>query len=77
MAFGPRVMCEAEVQARGGKCGSSTTKGTGYLVIATIGSRDWYHTTHGRKIEQAANLGEHHDRIAIIGEDHWISMLDL
>jgi hypothetical protein len=56
-AFGPRRVCEAAVEALGGRAGSSVTRVTNYLVIGTFGSRDWIHTSHGRKIEQAVNTG--------------------
>jgi len=31
---------------------------TSFLVIGAIGSRDWIHSTHGRKIEAAVKLRE-------------------
>lgn len=76
MAYGPRKVCEQEIQARGGSCASNITQKTSYLVIGTIGSRDWAHTSHGRKIEQAVGLRERGIPIAIIGENHWASALD-
>lgn len=76
MAFGPRKVCEMQIRARGGDCGSTITQKTNYLVIGTIGSRDWYHTTHGWKIEQAVSLREQGIPIAIIGEDQWAAALD-
>jgi NAD-dependent DNA ligase len=76
MAFGPRELCEQEVRVRGARCAATVTQSTDYLVIGTIGSRDWYHTTHGRKIEQAVDMRERGIPIAIISEDHWAAALD-
>jgi hypothetical protein len=74
-AYGPRSVCEREVCGRGGQCAPSPSKRTRYLVIGTVGSRDWFHTTHGRKIEHAVNLREKGVPIAIISEDHWAMSL--
>jgi hypothetical protein len=40
-------------------------------VIGEIGSRDWIHSTHGRKIEKAMDYNGRGCRIAIVGEQHW------
>jgi hypothetical protein len=75
-ALGPRRICEEEVAARGGDCSSNVTKKTNYLVVGTLGSRDWYQTAHGRKIEAAVNLRDRGIPLAIVGEDHWAEALD-
>jgi hypothetical protein len=46
-----------------------------YLIIGEIGSRDWIHSTHGRKIEKALEHNAGGARIAIIGEQHWFEQL--
>ena len=51
--FGTRKCCERAVLDRGGTCQDSITRETSYLVVGEVGSRDWIHTTHGRKIEKA------------------------
>ncbi len=73
-AFGPRRICEAEVLERGGKIVNSVTLQTDYLVIGAVGSRDWIHSTWGRKIEKAI---EYRDlcSLAIISEQQWASFL--
>ncbi len=73
-AFGPRRVCEAEVLARGAKVSNSVTLQTSYLVIGAVGSRDWIHSSWGRKIEKAV---EYRDLspLAIISERHWASFL--
>jgi NAD-dependent DNA ligase len=73
-AYGPRRLCEAEVLARGGLIGSYVTLQTSYLIIGSVGSRDWIHSSWGRKVEKAA---EYKDLcpIAIVSEQHWASFL--
>ena len=74
-AFGPRSVCESSVNSLGGRCGSSVTRDVHYLVIGTFGSRDWIHTSHGRKIEQAVDLRSKGHQVAIVAEDHWATSL--
>ncbi len=40
-------------------------------VIGAIGSRDWIHSTHGRKIERAVELREQGTGIYILSEEYW------
>jgi NAD-dependent DNA ligase len=74
-AFGPRRVCENAVTTLGARAGSSITRDTHYLVIGTFGSRDWIHTSHGRKIEEAVALRSDGGAIAILSEDHWAAAL--
>jgi hypothetical protein len=74
-AYGPRTACECLVQARGGRCGSGVTMRTDYLVIGTFGSRDWVHTSHGRKIEKALQYRTRGAPVAIVAEQHWAASL--
>lgn len=55
---------------RGGAI-ASVSKKLDYLVIGEIGSRDWIHSTHGRKIEKAVELRNGGARLAIVSERHW------
>jgi hypothetical protein len=47
---------------------------TPFLVIGTLGSRDWAHTSFGRKIEAAIRC---RPPLRIVSEKHWCSNLDL
>jgi hypothetical protein len=76
LAYGPRSLCEQEVESRGGKCNSNVTQKTNYLVVGTLASRDWAHSTHGRKIETAVDYRIQGLPIAIVGEDHWAQALE-
>jgi len=70
-AFGPRAACEAQVRERGGTCEPRITQRTRYVVVGTFGSRDWIHTSFGRKLEKAVQYRGSGTGLAIVGEDHW------
>lgn len=71
MVSGCRRDCEAAVMDRGGKIHPRVTLETHYLVIGLLGSTDWLHTTHGRKIEHAIHCQEQGSPLAIVCEEHW------
>ena len=73
--YGPRKKCEAEVESRGGSLSGSPSGKTDFLVIGMIGSSDWIHSTHGRKIEAAVELRDAGKGISIISEEHWTKSL--
>jgi NAD-dependent DNA ligase len=68
--MGQRANVAYEIQQRGGSIQDTVTNETNFLVIGTIGNRDWVHSTHGRKIEKAMALMESGRPIAIISEEH-------
>lgn len=72
---GSRSECEAEVLRRGGKCQKNPTKATNYLVVGDVGSRDWIHSTWGRKIEKAVAMQESGHGIQVITESYWVTFL--
>ena len=74
-AFGPRKDCERQVHNLGGDCDPNLTQRTNYLIIGTFGSRDWVHTSFGRKIEKAVAYRKAGHRLAILAEDHWAGSL--
>lgn len=74
-AFGPRSACEDAVHELGGKCEPSITKRTNVVVIGTFGSRDWAHSSFGRKIQKAVDYRENGASVAIVSEDHWAAHL--
>jgi NAD-dependent DNA ligase len=75
-AFGPRASCQRKVQGLGATCGGDVTRDTTYLVIGTFGSRDWVHTSFGRKIEKAVTYRAAGVGISIIAEEHWAREVD-
>jgi len=72
--YGPRRVCEKEILVRGGTCADAVRLRTSYLVIGSLASEDWIHTTHGRKIEKAVDYSKRYP-LAIISEQHWESFL--
>jgi NAD-dependent DNA ligase len=73
--LGQRANVEYEIRERGGLIEATVTAETNFLVIGEIGSRDWLHSTHGRKIEKAISYAERGHPIAIISEEHWADHL--
>ncbi|MEK7784386.1 MAG: BRCT domain-containing protein [Chloroflexota bacterium] len=73
--MGPRANHEFEIKARGGITHVNVTEQTNYLVIGSMGSTDWLHSTYGRKIETAVSLAERGHPIALISEEHWADHL--
>jgi NAD-dependent DNA ligase len=71
---GTRSWCEEQVARRGAHCGA-ITRDLNFLIIGEIGSRDWIHSTHGRKIEKAIEYNERGCSIGIIGEQYWHAAL--
>lgn len=74
-AFGARKKCQEEVRTRGGRIQDDVTSELGYLVVGIVGSRDWMHTTHGRKIERAVYFQKEGCELAIVSEEHWVKCL--
>ncbi|BEQ15041.1 BRCT domain-containing protein [Desulfoferula mesophila] len=68
---GTRNDCQTAVLQLGGAVKNTVSKKTDYLVIGVIGSRDWVHTSYGRKIERAMELRDEGHGLAIVSEDHW------
>lgn len=74
-AFGPRKACEEAVMEAGGRPERDVTMRTNVVVIGTLASRDWYHTSYGRKIEKAVEYRDRGLPIVIVSEDHWAEAL--
>lgn len=76
MACGSRKACQEAVAALGGLVLPGVSSKVSYLVIGSIGSEAWIHSTHGRKIEQAVEFRENGLPIVIISEQHWLQQLE-
>ena len=72
--YGRRKNCELAVVERDGFVSPRPTVATNYLVIGSIGTESWIHSTHGRKIEKAVTLRDRHG-LEIISEEHWSAAL--
>ena len=73
--YGTRQQCEGAIVAKGGRVQKAPTGETNYLVIGTVGSTDWIHSTYGRKVEAAVACQERGYSIAIVSEEHWMTYL--
>jgi NAD-dependent DNA ligase len=74
-AYGTRADCQRAAKDHGAICEADVTKRTHYLVIGTFGSRDWVHTSFGRKIQKAVEYREMGGAPQILGEDHWVESI--
>lgn len=74
--YGTRAACQASVVERGGECASDITRKTDVVVIGDLGSRDWIHTSFGRKIQKAVEYRDHGVGLAIVSEEHWAGQLN-
>jgi len=75
--FGTRKACAEAITIRGGLIDETVLAGTMYLVIGEIGSRDWIHSTHGRKIEAAIEWNSKGSGIGIVSEEHWADSVSM
>ena len=73
--FGPRNICEASIERRGGVVSKSVTKKLQYLVVGGLGSAEWKHGSFGTKLEKAMSYKRSGVGISIVHEDHWASSL--
>lgn len=71
MAYGPRRACESLIVERGGMIGAGISKKVHFLIVGSVGSEQWLHSSYGTKIKRAVELRESGVPIAIISEDHW------
>lgn len=73
--YGSRNKCESEIVHRSGILSKNVTLKIDYLVIGLIGSRDWMHSTFGRKIEKAIDFRNKGAALKIVSETHWVKFL--
>ena len=73
--YGTRRNCESAVVERGGLIHKYPTCATGFLVIGQLGSRDWIHSSSGRKIERAIEIRQQGHPLKLIHENHWQACL--
>ena len=73
--YGTRNACERAITERGGNAIPRIKKDLNYLVIGTMVSNDWVHTSHGRKIENALEFKKDNCPIYIVSEKQWVESL--
>lgn len=74
--YGTRTAVIQAITALGGRVASNCSGKTRYLVIGTLGSRDWINSNAGRKIQAAVRLRDESGQpLAIVSEHHWVKHL--
>ena len=76
-ATGSRNRVQEIVSSLGASAKSGPSRKVNYLVIGSVGSADWVHSTHGRKIEKAVMLRTSGEPINIVSEEHWYQSIPL
>lgn len=71
---GTRTWCADQTTKRGGIFHERPNVETKFLIVGTGGSRDWIHTSYGRKIEAAVEYREKYGT-KIVSEEHWVTFL--
>ena len=74
-AYGTRQECTDAIHNLGGWVRPTVLKDTDFVVVGTLASPDWAHTSYGRKIEAALALRSVGTGIHIVSEDHWAGHL--
>lgn len=72
---GSRRECGQFIESLGGSLAERPRKTGCVLVVGEIGSRDWIHSTHGRKIEEAVVFRSQGLPVCIVPEYHWFESL--
>ena len=72
---GSRKHCQQQITDRGGEAVDTITWKLNYLVIGALASRDWAHTSYGRKIEAAVQAKRKGASIVILAEERWQQLL--
>ena len=73
--FGPREVCAAAIERRGGEVWPGITKKLNYLVVGGLGSKEWKHGSFGTKIERALQYRDSGVPLLLVHEDVWASSL--
>lgn len=68
---GSRTDVCGRISGLGGIVRPNVTLSTTYLLVGGVASRDWAHSSYGRKIEAAVRNREQGSGIAIVSEQHW------
>lgn len=69
---GTRGSIVALINQSGGSYKNTVVKKTDYLVIGELSSRDWIHSSFGRKIEKALDMRKAGGKVKILSERHML-----
>ena len=73
--YGPRRHVEQAICDRAGTILDGVTKKTDYVVLGTMGSRDWTNSSFGTKLEKVYELQEAGHPIVVLSEPDWVEAL--
>lgn len=73
--FGSRSDVKCAIESRGGAVAGAVSGRTNYVIVGEVGSRDWVHSSYGRKIQYAVELRAQGGYVAIVPERHWATSL--
>lgn len=74
-AYGSRDQCAEEILNLGGWVHPTVLKSTHFVVVGTLASRDWAHSSYGRKIETALGWKQKGAETRIVAEDRWVESI--
>lgn len=73
--YGNRAAVRYAIQKHGGTVRAAVSPKTDYVIVGDVGSRDWLHSSFGRKIQEAMDLRNLGAMISIVPERHWVTSL--
>jgi hypothetical protein len=73
--YGKRRAVQYAIESRGGVVRAAVSAKTDYVVVGEVGSRDWLHSSFGRKIQEAMDFRQLGAMISIVPERHWAGSL--
>lgn len=73
--YGKRRIVQQAIESRGGGVRGAVSSQTDYVIVGEGGSRDWLHSSYGRKIQEAVDYRDKGATISIISERNWASSL--
>jgi len=73
--YGPKEVCESEIEKRGGVVNPSVGDKVEYLVVGGLGVDEWRNGGLGKDIEKAMRLRVKDHNVKIIPEDSWVAHL--
>lgn len=73
--YGSRKAVVEAILARGGLVKPSVSGKVRFLIVGEIASRDWKHSSFGRKIEEAVELRAQGVSLSVLPEPYWRASL--
>ena len=73
--FGPRSVCAQFTERKGGSISERINNKLDYLIIGSLGSKEWKKGSFGTKIDEAMKYKNNGELIKLIPEDIWVNQL--